>query len=186
VSTKYLLPCRCGRQITVELREAGETAVCPCGQSLPIPTMLEMTALEPVLAEASPPSEHVWEWQHRMLLLGGTLLLLGISFGTYFHWTRPVAPSDTIDPEAIRQSASNLTPLQTWHYWRLMKQGLDRRTDQRYADAMTIHRWEQGFAGMAALIGIALIGVGVAMGKRQGEGETGRPGDKETGRQEKR
>jgi len=179
VSTKYYLPCRCGRQITVEPREAGETAVCPCGQSLPIPAMLEMAALEPVLAEASPPSEHLWGWQHRLLLLGGTLLGAAVIGGICLHWNRPVTPSDAIDPDAIRQTAKNLSPLETWHYWELMKQGLDRRTDQVYMSALTrFHVW-QAVSGVVGLIGLALIGAGMAMGKKRG-------GDKDTGRRGER
>jgi hypothetical protein len=184
VSAKYLLPCRCGRQITVEPREAGETAVCPCGQSLLIPTMREMATLEPVLAEASPPSERVWGWRQGMMVLGGALLLFAVSFGVYLHWNRPVAPIDTIDADAIWESAKNLSLLQTWHYWGLMKQGLDRRTDQVYLAALTrFHVWQAATAAVA-LAGIVLIGAGVAMGRRQGEGETGRGGDRETRRQE--
>jgi hypothetical protein len=56
-----------------------------------------------------------------------------------------------------------LTPPQTWHYWELMRQGLDRRVDQKYAGEMTIYHWKQGFAGILALAGIGLIGVGVVM-----------------------
>jgi hypothetical protein len=179
VSVKYLLPCRCGRQIIVEPREAGQTTVCPCGQSLLIPTMLEMTALELAPAEASLPSEHVWGWQHRMLLLGAMLLAAAIIGGISLHWNRPVAPIDAIDPDAMRQTADKLSPIQTWHYWGLMKQGLDRRTDQIYSAALTrFHVW-QAVSGVVGLIGLALIGAGMTMGKKRG-------GDKETGRRGER
>jgi hypothetical protein len=181
VSVKYLLPCRCGRQIIVEPREAGQTAACPCGQSLLIPTMLEMSALEPAPAEASLPSKHVWGWRHRMLFLGWTLLLFAIILGILIQWNRPVAQIDTIDPDLIRRDADKLPPVQTWHYWGLMKQGLDRRTDQIYAGKMTIHHIGQGFVGVLALLGIVLVGVGMAMGKKRAGGrETGRRGETRT------
>jgi hypothetical protein len=150
----------------VEPREAGETAACACGQSLLIPTMLEMAALEPVPEEPGPPSKGVWGWRHRLLLLGGTLLAVAIIAAVCLRWNRPSAPADAIDPDAIRRTASNLSPLETWHYWELMKQGLDRRTDQRYAEKMTVYHLGQGFAGVLALLGVTLVGVGVAMGKK--------------------
>jgi hypothetical protein len=179
VSAKYLLPCRCGRQIVVEPREAGQTSSCPCGQSLLIPTMLEMTGLEPAPTETIRPAERAWRWQHGIVFLGGAMLLLAIGLGTYFHWNRPVAPIDAIDPEAVRQSANKLSPLQTWHYWELMKQGLDRRVDQRYAEKISLYHIAQGFAGALALAGMALIGCGVAIDKkRRGGKKAGRPGEK--------
>jgi hypothetical protein len=176
VSVKYLLPCRCGQQVVVEPRQAGGTVVCPCGQTLPIPTMLEMIALEPVPVEASLPTEQVWGWRHRMLLLGGALLAAAIIGGVFLHRNRPVAPIDTIDPDVVQESASNLSPPQTWHYWGLMKQGMDRRTDQWYLAAMTRFRVWRAVSAVGALIGIALIGAGVAMGRERGKGETGRQG----------
>jgi hypothetical protein len=168
VSVKYLLPCRCGQQIAVEPRQAGETAVCSCGQSLPIPTMLEMSALELAPPEVSLPSQRAWGWCQRIMLLGGTLLIVAIVGGALLRWNRPVAPTDVIVPEEFRQSASHLTPVQTWHYWGLMKQGMDRRTDQIFAAALTRYHVWQSTAAVMALAGIVLIGLGVAMKKRQG------------------
>jgi hypothetical protein len=178
VSLKYLLPCRCGRQIVVEAREAGQTSVCACGQSLLIPTMLEMTRLELAPTDASTPSQRVWGWSHRMLLLGVTLLAAAIAGGFFLYCNRPIAPIDAIDPEALRRDADKLTPLQTWHYWCLMKQGLDRRTDQLYAARLTGYHIWQSVAGLTALGGLALIGAGMAIGKKQrgGDVERGRRG----------
>jgi len=177
VSTKYLFPCRCGRQITVEPREAGETTVCPCGQSLLIPTMLEMAGLEPAPVEAPAPSAERWGWQHRLLLVGGTLLAAAIIAGVCLHWSRPKAPADAIDAEAIRQTANNLSPIETWHNWELMKQGLDRRTDQKFAEKMTLYHIGQACAGVLALLCIVLLGTGMAMKKRGGDKEKGRRKD---------
>jgi hypothetical protein len=157
VSVKYLLPCRCGRQIVVETREAGQTSVCPCGQSLPIPTMLEITRLEPAPIETGGPSESMWGWQHRLILLGVTLLAMAFVGGFLLHRFRPIAPIDAIDPHAVQQSANRLSPLQTWHYWQLMKQGLDRHVDQRYAERMSLYNTGQGAVAVVALAGIALI-----------------------------
>ena len=176
MSAKYLLPCRCGRQIVVEPREAGQTSLCPCGNSLPIPAMLEMSRLEPAPVETSPSAEGPWGWQHRLLLLGATLLAAAILGGLLLHWKRPIAPIDAIDPRAIQYSANKLSPLQTWHYWSLMKQDLDRRTDQMYEAALTRYQIWEAVAGGVALLGLALIGTGVAMGRKRG-------GDRETGRQ---
>ena len=125
-----------------------------------------------------------------MMFLGGALLVVGIGFGIHFRWNRPIAPIDTVDPESFQQGAAKFSPSRTWRIWRYMKQGLDRQTDQRFADEMTVYRWKQGFAAILALSGVILVGVGVAKGRgnanrqteTRGEGKTARGGDKERGR----
>jgi hypothetical protein len=165
VTTKYLLPCRCGKQIVVEPREAGQTSLCPCGQSLLIPTMRQMSDLEPAPVETAGKPERVWGWQQGLLVLGIALAVVALSLGYIFRSHRPIAPIDAIDPQAVRETAERLSPLQTWHYWELMKQGLDRRVDQRYAEKMSLYHIQQGFAAVLGLAGIALIGTSVAIGK---------------------
>jgi hypothetical protein len=173
VSAKYLLPCRCGQQVVIETRQAGQTVVCPCGESLPVPTMLEIIALEPAPEESlSTSNGEGWGWPQRLLLLGGACLLAGMLFALLFWLDRPIAPIDTLDPEYVRRSAEKLPPSVTWHYWAMMKQGLDRRIDQRYADLMTIYHFKQTFAGILVLAGVSLAGVGMA--KRKGERERGK------------
>jgi hypothetical protein len=178
VSHKYLLPCRCGQQFVVEPRRAGETIACSCGAALQIPTMLEMAALEPASeVSAAPPSGPAWSLRHGMLFLGGVLLLAAVGWGVYLYASvRPTPPIDAIDPEQIRQTAKMLTPAQTWAIWENMKQGLDRRVDKRYADALAHYQGLLSIDGILALIGVALVVTGAATG-RQGNKERGRQGD---------
>jgi hypothetical protein len=177
------LPCRCGQQVVVEPRQAGQTVACSCGQSLPIPTMLEMAALEPAPDERPvlPPGD-VWGWRRAMMFLGEALILISLVLGIVFQRNRPIAMIDTIDPDSFRQGAKNFSPSLTWHIWRDMKRGLDRRmlpADRKYADDMMFHRVKQGFAVILALGGIVLVGASMAMKRRQGEGETERRGEGE-------
>lgn len=86
MNAKYLLPCRCGRQMTVEPREAGRTSLCPCGQSLLIPTMLEITRLEPAPAETSLPPKCAWSWPHALLLAGIAMVVVAITLACVFRY----------------------------------------------------------------------------------------------------
>ena len=42
---KYLLPCKCGQSVEIELGQAGQTVVCACGENLLVPSMLQVKAL---------------------------------------------------------------------------------------------------------------------------------------------
>jgi len=48
---KYLLPCKCGQSVEIEAGQAGQTVACACGESLLVPSMLQIKAL-PVAPEA--------------------------------------------------------------------------------------------------------------------------------------
>jgi hypothetical protein len=183
VSDKYLLPCRCGQQVVVEPRRAGETVACSsCGASLQVPTMLEMAALEPApVVAAGPMAGAGWGWPHRMILLGAVCLLAAIGLGVWFYLIRPIQPIDVIDPEQIRAIANRLPPTRTWETWEAMKQGLGR-SDPRYAAAVLQYQVKLGAAVVLGLVGVALI-VAAAMTGRQADRQTGRQGDREAGRE---
>ncbi len=184
MSAQYLLPCRCGHSIVVEPRRAGEMTVCPaCGASQQVPTMREMADLEPAPRGAQrSPAGAAWQWQQQALLLGAVLVIAAIVLGIVFFVKRPIPDIDNVDPDRIRQSAQKFTPLVTWHYWTLMKQGLDRRIDQRYTDRLAIYRIQLAFAGVVGLTGAGLIVAGAAMGRKErgGDGGRGRRGDKKS------
>ena len=165
MSAKYLLPCRCGQQIVVEPRQAGETIVCSCGASLQAPTMLGILSLEPAPPEPAPATAKThWGLAHRMLLLGIAFVLASLLGGVVLYLTRPIAPSDVIEPEQIRATISQFSPTRTWEIWESMKLGLGR-TDPRYAAAVLQHHVWLGVAGLAALAGVALVVVGLTTGR---------------------
>ena len=163
MSVKYLLPCRCGRQIVIEPRQAGQTIACECGAVIEAPTMLDMTALEPAPVESvSVPTPTTWGPGRRLRLLGIMLLGGAIAGGVALLWWWPVSPSDAINPAHIRDYFKGLPPALTFDVWESMKQGLDRRTDQRYAAKLSQFQVGGAFAIAVALIGAALIAVGTA------------------------
>ena len=175
MTAKYLLPCPCGQQIVIEPRQAGETVPCSCGASLLIPTWLAMTDLEPATSEPAPAlSQSTWGLKHRLRLLGAVFVLIGLVGGIwlYLEW-RTLAQRRLVDPEQLRQTAQKLLPSQTWDIWQTMKQGLDRRTDQQYAAAVSEFHVKQGFVAALALLGIFLIVAGTIGVKDQGSATRG-------------
>ncbi len=168
MSSKYLLPCRCGQQIAIEPRQAGETVVCRCGATLPTPRMLEIMALEPVPAESDPPPSGVgWGWRQRTKLLGVILLSATIIAGVMLLLSRPVSRFEGLSPEEVQRNAHKLTPSQTWDQWQFYKRGLDRRTDTVYARKMKSYRVWLAATGVLALAGVGLIAVGMTPHSRK-------------------
>ena len=168
MSSKYLLPCRCGQQIAIEPRQAGETVVCRCGASLSAPRMLEIMALEPVPAESGPPPSGVgWGWRQRTKLLGVILLSATIVAGVMLLLSRPVSIFQVLSPEEVQRNAHKLTPSQTWDQWQWAKRGLDRRTDTVHARKMKSYRIWLAATGVLALTGVGLIAVGMTPHSRK-------------------
>jgi hypothetical protein len=170
VTVKYLLPCACGHNVLVEPRQAGESVVCACGSPLAVPTLLGITALERVEEEPEPQaSPGQWGRRQRLLLLGTVVFAFAVAWGIWLLMHPPKSPF-AIDPEQIRQSAQTLRVWQSWEAWQSMKTGLDRRTDQQYAAAVTRFRIWLGVVVTLTLTGMALIAVGMKGAGKRGLG----------------
>ena len=172
---KYLLPCPCGLETVVEPRQAGETVRCACGSSLQAPTLLEMSALDPAPEETrARPNVPSWGAWHRVMLVGAALVSAALVAAVWLYVQRPVSRF-AFDPDEILRAVQHMPPRQTWENWEAVKQGLDRRTDQEYVDALVrFHVWEGVFGGLAA-IGVVLLAVG-AIGNRTRRPGVARPG----------
>lgn len=46
MNTSYLLPCTCGRNVNINVRQAGGTITCTCGAQLDVPALRQMRDLE--------------------------------------------------------------------------------------------------------------------------------------------
>ncbi len=173
MTAKYMLPCSCGRQIAVEPRQAGQTMPCSCGATLQVPTLLDMTMLEPAPQDPSPtqpPSS--WGVAGGLQLLGFVLVTAATALGVFLMVVdRPRSRFDAIDPEQIRTSAQKMPPAQTWEVWQTMKQGLDRRTDQQYVARVGMFRVKLVFTAALAVLGIALFIAGKTISKVGARGQ---------------
>jgi hypothetical protein len=166
VEIKYLLPCRCGKQHVVEPRQAGGDIQCSCGVSLPIPTLLEITALEPAPEEPNLPARSAWGWRQRLAFLGLVIVLAAIGGGVGLYFKRPIPDADRVDPEKIAQIAQQFTPLKSWAIWEAMKKDGLGRSDPQYATAVLNFQIWLCTTIALAVIGIALVAVGISPVKK--------------------
>ena len=168
MSAKYLLPCRCGQQIPVEPRQAGQKVVCSCGATMQVPRLLEIMALEPAPDESKTrPTAASWGWRQRTKLLGVILLSIAVVAAGLLLMNRPVSRFDVVSPEEVLRNAHQMTPTETWNYWQWAKQGLDRRIDQEHAAAVVRFRIWLAASAVAALTGGGLIVLGMKPGNRE-------------------
>lgn len=131
----YLLPCRCGRTTRVRTNQAGQTVQCGCGQPLEVPTLLQLTRLEPAPAEdAAAGSRPTWNLRHGLILLGALLLAACLPLGVWIYWHRPEAllqrateelrQTQQSDAEQIVEVVDGTTPRESMMIWEFL-----RRTD---------------------------------------------------------
>lgn len=122
--TKYLLPCRCGATLPIELGQAGQSLTCECGEALSAPTMREISRLASVEVAETTRAAARWSGLQGMLFSTGILtvvaaLLAAAFFG--YGWSQiPILPqpTETHTQEWEEQVLSKTPPdelIEKWH-----------------------------------------------------------------------
>jgi hypothetical protein len=178
VTTRYLLPCPCGRKVPIEPRQAGEVVGCSCGASLEVPRMLEMAVLERAEpAAATQRSSGPWGVRHSLAVVGAAILLGALGLAIFLLTGRPPPPDAgraELSPQEIRRKTESLPPVETrrvWEHFRIT--GPDGRTpmeEPMYEDMVARYqerllRWylSIGVAVVVALVGLGLIVVPLSL-----------------------
>lgn len=133
---------------------------CECGAEHTLPTMLEMTRLEPAVSSGQSSSTAPWAVRERLLFLGAVTLVVGLVMAGAIGWTWPPAPPPAT-PERIRAQIDSLTVVQTLHVWADLLRGLEgrpRREERFYQEQATWARRWLYVAGAIALAGLATMG----------------------------
>jgi hypothetical protein len=161
VTTRYLLPCSCGRKVLVEARQAGGVVKCGCGASLEVPTMLEMAALERAEPESAAPRPRMrWGVRQSVALLGLVIFLIALGLGIYQLLTPP-EPPPTMTAEQTRRIVDAFTPVESLQVWRMFRsEGLDEfetSKERDYRRGVLIRRLWMGVVVVVALAGLGLL-----------------------------
>jgi hypothetical protein len=152
----YLLPCSCGKNISVQPRMSGENVACDCGQRVEVPPLRELTRLPPAPNQiAVRPAS--WDFRKGVVLFGLLLALVAGGFGLYWHsqvrhWQNAVKP-DAPSQAFVSRQIDNLT-------WKDLRKGLYLIPNPE----MMIAAREEDFAGLMqwASGGLAVVGLLVA------------------------
>ncbi len=118
--TKFLLPCTCGRRITVMASQAGQRLPCECGASVEVPTLRYLSELER-LEEAAPEQPKSWGARQGLILLGALTILAAGGWLVYLHFRKPP------DLQQFRtMNVDAMSPGDIWTAWALIERGVKR------------------------------------------------------------
>jgi hypothetical protein len=116
----HLLTCSCGREIPVELSQAGEQLRCECGATVSVPTFRQLRELPQAVAEPTQvATPRTWSARQGAIaanVIIAALLLLGASANRF---TEPTLPQ--FNPAARNQLVTTeidkLSPAEAWKIW---------------------------------------------------------------------
>lgn len=167
---KYLVACTCGRQHTVETRQAGETIACECGATVAVPTLRQLRQLPEARMEAagaSPPSTS-WGGRQRAITVSLLLVMACLAVAGLSRTMEQPLPefSATEYTKSVDRMMGAMTPLQAWESWHRLYAPLRTTGFEVYKppqqaqmeQALTWHRWVQRISlALAALCGVVAV-----------------------------
>jgi hypothetical protein len=116
--SKYLLNCPCGKQVQVDVGQAGGKVTCSCGTQLDVPALRNLRHLPSAEPDSAPSSTG---WNLRKGMIAASLIVAGLLAG-YAGWnylTEPTLPK--FDPEyrtsAVDAGLEKMTPVEAWQLW---------------------------------------------------------------------
>lgn len=177
MTAKYLLPCKCGKEIPVELRQAGQQVRCECGAENEVPRMQDLRQLKRAdipQPATKPAARRRWGRRQRLLVVGGVLVLLSILLRVYLYGREP------------RLNVDSLRPWQTVQVWEQFRGGLQGRlpTERAYEDELQKHRrWVYvavvlGSLGVLTMLSSLFVSAGPPTRRPAGSAPAGSPADR--------
>ena len=179
MSTRYILTCECGEQITVEARQAGRKIECSCGTIIDIPPLMAMRQLpmvdEDELAASSRPidrrAENVGS-QLVLLLVGLGILIVGTGGVIYVWLDRPAHPLAYYTDEFLENRIQTLTPVLLDDYWTHLRSfgvyGHKASTEDMeiYEHGVMMNNIWLSVTGLIACVGLGLAILAISSGAR--------------------
>jgi hypothetical protein len=115
--TTYLIDCKCGNSVLVEVGQAGGRIPCPCGAVLDVPPLRKLRHL-PVAAVEQKRSATRWGTRHGVIAASLIVVAALVAVNIWSWITQPVVPK--FDPavylhNVVEQRLS--TPVEGWMWW---------------------------------------------------------------------
>jgi hypothetical protein len=182
--SKYLLNCPCGKQVSVDVGQAGGKVACACGKQLDVPTLRNLRHLPQVETDRAAATVG---WNPRKGIIAASLIVAGL-LAAYAGWnflTEPTVPkfADVYDSSEVEANWDKMNPVEAWTLWidiyrPLAKTGFHTYEHPHKAaieDHVAFRRVLQ-----STLLIIAAVAVAIAITAALWPKEKGRQGDKAT------
>ena len=113
----YLLPCNCGKDIPIEVGQAGGKVVCACGAQHDVPTLRKLRHLPSATQGGAPTARRAWNARKGVVTAG---LIVAAVFTAITFWVRLAEPKiaqfeATNYLESVEQRLE--TPATAWQWW---------------------------------------------------------------------
>jgi hypothetical protein len=116
--SKYLVECRCGNQLPVDIGQAGGRVTCSCGNVVDVPPLRQLRHLPQDTTAVERP---VSTWSPRKgLITASVLLVCIITIVNAISWfTQPTIPEFNADQynQMVESRLKTLTPVEGWNQW---------------------------------------------------------------------
>jgi len=185
---KYLLACGCGKQVPVEVGQAGGRVGCSCGAQIEVPPLRKLRHMPLEKAEEK---DLAAGWGLRQGVIAASVISAAVmvAFNAWSWWTQPTVPR--YDPVAhersVDENLKKLTPAGAWLAWVEYYRPLAERgflvfepSNKAEVEREIAHRQ---FLRRTLWIAVAIFAaIAAAAAFWPAPAKTRRPGDKETRR----
>jgi hypothetical protein len=159
---KYLLPCSCGRKIVVQTSQAGDRVRCTCGEERDVPTMIDITRLEPVVEDSPSEASGSWGTRERLMLVGSFVIAIGLCVAAFYvAFRRPTA-----------LDFQELAPSEAMEVYQIFRDGGPggRLLPRDVYDLIVARQFKWGMilAGLITAIGVIVTGISLCCSGRGG------------------
>jgi len=191
--TTYLLSCSCGKDVSVEVGQAGERVACQCGAMLDVPPLRKLRHLPVAAPLSEETAKTAAAWNVRRGIVTACLILATL-LAVIAVWNRLTEPTvPTFDAtaaehatEAVEEGIKTMTPAQGWRRWVEVYRPMAERGFSRF-ESPVVPIIQQEIAQrrffQKTLFVVAAVFLAVALlAAFWPQGQMGRQGDKETRR----
>lgn len=117
----YLLTCQCGKQVPVEVGQAGERVTCSCGNELEVPTLRKLRHLPLAQPAATTKPTAANKWNPKKGFIAAALILAALlaAGAAWNRWKEPFVPQfDSVGrTKAVREGLAQMKPVEAWTLW---------------------------------------------------------------------
>lgn len=150
----YRLQCECGRELFVNLHQAGSEIPCQCGRTLLVPSRLALQSLDSGAEESAEGDaadiNPAVVWARRFRAMGAAILLIALAGAVLLFLTRPKKPT-----------ILGWTPANSYRFFRTLQNGIDAplfNIEADYLKRAQFHAAMQRINLLLGVIGFLLAG----------------------------